>query len=281
MAQLKSTNILGNLDVTGDIVASSIKIPSGSNESVLLAGGGTKPLSELNSGSGVSSITFAGTALTKNGDAFSIAQASARSALGLGSAAYRDDTYFVAAPSSGLPVGSIAVFANTNGKSIKSTGINIDASNNLSTPGNIALTTGEISWTNSNVIHSIRVGQESGPGQMAFSFTTEGIENAITIGNGGYLTAANKITASFFESTIAKSTTTSSTNPPFKVKSTDKVDNLNADLLDNLHATSFARAPYMAALSDIVLCGPDKGSPDHELIYRPSTYIDTKARITA
>ena len=49
MAQLKSTNILGNLAVTGDIVASSIKISSGSDESVLLAGGGTKPLSELGS----------------------------------------------------------------------------------------------------------------------------------------------------------------------------------------------------------------------------------------
>ena len=47
MAQLKSTNILGNLAVTGDIVASSIKIPGGAASKILLANGDKKTLSEL------------------------------------------------------------------------------------------------------------------------------------------------------------------------------------------------------------------------------------------
>jgi hypothetical protein len=44
--------------------------------------------------SAVQSTSFAGTAMTKTGTALSISQADARSALGLGTAAYKADTYF-------------------------------------------------------------------------------------------------------------------------------------------------------------------------------------------
>ena len=44
MAQLKSTNILGNLAVTGNVVASSIKIPGGLASQALMANGETKTL---------------------------------------------------------------------------------------------------------------------------------------------------------------------------------------------------------------------------------------------
>lgn len=52
MAQLKSTNITGNLAVTGNILASNIIKLGSTNDYVLLAGGGTKPLDDFGSGSG-------------------------------------------------------------------------------------------------------------------------------------------------------------------------------------------------------------------------------------
>ena len=47
MAQLKSTSVVGNLSVTGNVVASKI-IKNGEDDTkVLLAGGGTKLVSEF------------------------------------------------------------------------------------------------------------------------------------------------------------------------------------------------------------------------------------------
>jgi hypothetical protein len=47
MALLKSTNVIGNLSATGNIIASKIMLNGGDNNSLLLAGGNTKLISDF------------------------------------------------------------------------------------------------------------------------------------------------------------------------------------------------------------------------------------------
>jgi hypothetical protein len=62
------------------------------------------------------------------------------------------------------------------------------------------------------------------------------------------------------------STTTS--GPPLQVASTDQVVGLNADLLDGLHAASFALAADLSALQDLVAAQQDTIDSQEQLIAR-------------
>jgi hypothetical protein len=94
MAQLKSTNILGNLAVTGNVVASSIKIP---DKSGFLKADGTVDstaygtVTNITVGTGLT--TGSGSAITTSGT-ISLDVAGTKTALGLGSAAYTESTSY-------------------------------------------------------------------------------------------------------------------------------------------------------------------------------------------
>lgn len=118
MAQLKSTNILGSLSVSGDMLSSKFIKLGGTSEQLLAADGGVKTASDLKTflelgsaaytastayatsaqggkaDTAVQQATFAGKDFSKNGTTLSITQSDARTALGLGGAAYKAADYY-------------------------------------------------------------------------------------------------------------------------------------------------------------------------------------------
>lgn len=148
MAQLTSTTITGNLAVTGDVVASSIKIPGG----LLTNGNGDLAFA---SGSGWSSLSIGKT--SKNGiltiykdntflDIQIDGTLSSKSTLKIPAPnstnavlatqawvtdkGYTTNTGDVKGPSSATDT-AVALFSGTGGKTIKNSGVTIDANNNV------------------------------------------------------------------------------------------------------------------------------------------------------
>lgn len=98
----------------------------------------------------IQTASFAGTAMTKNGTALSISQTAARSALGLGTAAYKADTYFGTAEAVSANATAISEMngslADGNGlvETISQTSGKISATRRLIKPADISTATADV-----------------------------------------------------------------------------------------------------------------------------------------
>jgi hypothetical protein len=164
MAQLKSTNVLGNISASGNVIASKFIKLNGTGDDILLANGETANLKALGAGSVTSvgitnggGLTVTGSPITGSGSitishADTSTQASLTTggrtyinqltldeyghvtAIGTGTESNQDLSAFVAGPSTSTD-NAIAIYDGATGKAIKNSAILIGTGNQLDVTG--------------------------------------------------------------------------------------------------------------------------------------------------